>query len=86
MSCPHRFFMRDFASNVDRVTAMVGKNWTVRCDHCGMNIAGQTDIEIGSHYEPSILPRLPFVVRWKLANDSWFGAFTIEDPDHGTAP
>jgi hypothetical protein len=81
----HRFFMRDFRSNVDQVTAMVGKNWTVRCDHCGMNIAGQADIETGPHHESSILPMLPVIVHWKLTPGTWFGEFTVEDPDHGKA-
>jgi hypothetical protein len=86
MTCYHEFFMKDFASNADQVENMVGKNWKVCCDNCGKTLAGSMCIEdYVPNSEPSILPMLPVIVHWKLTPGTWFGEFTVEDPDHGKA-
>jgi len=81
MTCRHqRFFFEDFASNEKRITAMVGMDWKVRCGHCDVTIAGRN-----STRGPGVKPQPPVIVHWKLTPGTWFGEFTVEDPDHGKA-
>ena len=73
MTCfRHLFFFDDFASNEERITAMVGMDWKVRCGHCGMTIAGRN-----STRGPGVKPQPPAVILWRLKPDVWFGEFTV---------
>jgi hypothetical protein len=72
MTCRHEFFLKDFASNEERITAMVGMDWRVRCGHCGMTIAGSN-----STLGPSVESQPPVVILWRLKPNVWFGEFTV---------
>jgi hypothetical protein len=74
VNCPHHFFLKDLAFTYEGIRAEVGDDWRVICEHCGQSVAGSRSFKSE-----------PIVIRWRKSR-AWFGEFTVEDPDRGTAP
>ena len=65
MTCKHKIFLDDFASNAAALEARCGIiGWRVICGHCGTALAGAVK-ESGQ-----IL-----TVQWTHDGSSWFGKF-----------
>jgi hypothetical protein len=63
--CKHKFFLKDFSENAERISEEVGNDWRVVCSHCNQSVSGRSSGE-----------KPPVIIRWSL-NRTWFGEFEL---------